>query len=237
MKYLNKKYTNLLIFGCWLIYVAAYVGRKDYSAGTATLALGLAETSAGLIYSAFAVTYGIGQLINGILCRFYNPKYVMTGAMLVSVAANLMMTLFAGNVTLMTVAWFLNGATQSILWSLIIRTLSRYISDNEIGKAIYVMSTPVAAGTASAYGLSALFAKFGIWDKVFLVSGGIMGAAAVVWFIIMSRVEKAMENGDTVLADGPAAAAEEGEKKIGLRGISMMFGILLGIGAAVLYDQ
>ncbi len=231
MKYLNKKTSNLLIFGCWLVYVAAYVGRKDYSSGAATLALGLPETSAGLIYSFFAVTYGIGQLVNGILCRFYNPKYVMSASLLASVLANVMMSLFAGNVTLMAVAWFINGAAQSILWSLIIRTLSRFVTDKDIGKAIYVMSTPVAAGTATAYGLSALFSALGIWDKVFYVAAAVMTAAAVAWYFIMTRVENAMKNGETVTVEEPVAAKEEESKKVGLRGITMTFGILLGIVA------
>ena len=64
MKYLTKKNASLLIFGCWLVYTAAYVGRLNYSASMAEIieALGISDPEGGLVYSCFAIAYGVGQL-------------------------------------------------------------------------------------------------------------------------------------------------------------------------------
>ena len=197
MKYLKKKQANLLIFGCWLVYTAAYIGRLDYSASIVKIIseLGITNDQGGLVYSCFALTYGIGQLVNGLMCKRYNPKFVITGALGVSAVVNLFMTL-SGDFRVMAALWLINGIVQSMLFSLLIRTLSRNIASNTLSKAIYVMSSTVAAGTASAYGLSALFVALDMWKITFFVASALLIAAAITWVCIMTQVEKAVKNGD-----------------------------------------
>lgn len=198
MKYLKKKEASLLILGCWLVYTAAYIGRLDYSASMVKIIseLGITNDQGGLVYSCFALTYGIGQLVNGILCKRYNPKFVITGALLVSALVNMLMPL-SGDFRVMAGLWLVNGIVQSMLYSLIIRTLSRNIASHTISKAIYVMSSTVAAGTASAYGLSALFVALDAWRITFFVAAAVLVGAAVTWVFIMTRIEKAVKNGET----------------------------------------
>ena len=198
MKYLKKKEASLLILGCWLVYTAAYIGRLDYSASMVKIIseLGITNDQGGLVYSCFALTYGIGQLVNGILCKRYNPKFVITGALLVSAIVNIFMPL-SGDFRVMAGLWLVNGIVQSMLFSLLIRTLSRNIASHTISKAIYVMSSTVAAGTASAYGLSALFVALGAWKITFFVAAVLLTAAAITWVCIMTKVEKAIKNGET----------------------------------------
>ena len=198
LKYLKKKEASLLILGCWLVYTAAYIGRLDYSASMVKIIseLGITNDQGGLVYSCFALTYGIGQLVNGILCKRYNPKFVITGALLVSAIVNIFMPL-SGDFRVMAGLWLVNGIVQSMLFSLLIRTLSRNIASHTISKAIYVMSSTVAAGTASAYGLSALFVALGAWKITFFVAAALLTAAAITWVCIMTKVEKAIKNGET----------------------------------------
>ena len=122
MKYLTKKHASLLIFGCWLIYTAAYVGRLDYSASMVKIIseLGITNDKGGTVYSCFALTYGIGQLVNGLLCKYYNPKYVITGALSVSALVNILMPL-SGDWRVMAGLWLVNGIVHNRIVTRLIR--------------------------------------------------------------------------------------------------------------------
>ena len=192
--YLTDKKANLLILGCWLIYVAAYCGRLNYSASlTAIISdLGITNAQGGMVYSAFAITYGVGQFANGLLCKFYNPKYVLTAALAASGVCNLLLP-FCSDPLLMAGIWLVNGAVQSMLWSLIIRTLSTEVADNKLDSAIVALSSTVAVGTALAFGISALFAALGNWRITFFTSSAVLFVMAAVWFCIacvLSRAER-----------------------------------------------
>ena len=218
MKYLTKKHASLLIFGCWLVYTAAYVGRLDYSASMVKIIseLGITNDKGGLVYSCFAITYGIGQLVNGLLCKYYNPKFVITGALSVSALVNILMPL-SGDYRVMAALWLVNGIVQSMLYSLIIRTLSRNIKSGSISRAIYVMSTTVAIGTALAYGISALFVALDLWKITFFTAAAFLLTAAVIWVYIMTQIEKAKKNGEVEEDDMPKAesSAQTERKRIG----------------------
>lgn len=195
MGYLKNRQANLLIVLCWIAYVAAHIGRRNYSAGMTLIidAFHAPEGTAGLVTSFFSVTYGVGQLINGLLSRWkhYNTKYVVSVALLVSSLSNLGMS-FCSDVGAMKYFWLVNGIAQSSLWSSLIKTQGMYLSHNKIFRAVLVMSTTVALGTFTAYGMTALFSALGFsWQLVFWIATGIMILAAATWFIGMSRIERA----------------------------------------------
>ncbi len=204
MGYLDKRHAKLLIFLCWLAYVGAYIGRRNYSASMSLIidSLKAPETAAGLVTSFFSISYGIGQLVNGLICRWkhYNTQYVVSAALLVSALCNLAMT-STTDITLMKYFWLGNGIAQSALWSSLIKTQSRYLSRQMISRAVLVMSTTVAIGTFAAYGLTALFNALHIsWIFVFWVASLVMIAAAVAWFVGMGKLADAAQR---TLTDSP----------------------------------
>ncbi len=221
--YFSHKDSNLLILGCWIIYVAAYVGRLNYSASLVEIiqALSITEAQAGMVYSAFAITYGVGQFVNGLLCKFYNPKYVITGALTASGLCNLLLPL-ASDPKLMLLIWLLNGAAQSMLWSLIIRTLSREVPDEKLDRAIITMSSTVAVGTALAFGSSALFVALGDWRITFFVASGILCSAALFWFLLRAKLDKAPRETAVAPAKESEPAASVPEKRAPLGGVFLM---------------
>lgn len=189
---LSNKKSNFLIFLCWAAYTVAYVGRLNYNASMVEILsqMGTTKEAAGTVSSFFFFAYGAGQLINGLLSKKYNTKYSVTVALAASCIINLAMT-FCQGIDSMKYLWFLNGAFQSILWSSLIKTLSDNLADSKLSKAVMVMSTTVASGTFSAYGLAALFSYLGLdWTTIFYVASVLVGAVAVLWFIGMSTVKK-----------------------------------------------
>lgn len=210
------------------MYTVAYIGRLNYAASAVKIitAIGLTGSEAGLIASGFALVYGIGQLVNGILCKHYNPKFVVTGALLASAASNLLLPM-SGDYLIMAVTWMVNGAAQSVLWSSLIRTLSVYISDKEIGKAIYVMSSSTAIGTAAAYGLSALFVHLEIWQVVFYTASALLVLVSIVWVVILIKVERNIRSDDCIIVQVPEVTAEQTQPNGKRKRVARSFIVLL----------
>ncbi len=189
---LNNKKSNFLIFLCWAAYTAAYVARLNYNASMVEILeqLNVTKEAAGTVSSFFFFAYGAGQLVNGLLSKKYNTKYSVTIALAASCVINLGMT-WCNGIGTMKILWLLNGIFQSILWSSLIKTLSDNLADSKLSKAVMAMSTTVAAGTFTAYGLSALFSALKMsWTSIFYVAAALAGIMALLWFTGIGTIQK-----------------------------------------------
>lgn len=201
---LSNKKSNFLIFLCWAAYTFAYVARLNYNASMVEILsqLGTTKEAAGTVSSFFFFTYGVGQLVNGLLSKKYNTKYSVAVALAGSCVINFVMT-FCQDIGQMKYLWLLNGAFQSVLWSSLIKTLSDNLADSKLPKAVMVMSTTVASGTFMAYGLAALFSYFALnWTLIFYVGSVLAGLTAILWFVGMSSFQK--EKKKTEISEGKA---------------------------------
>ncbi|MCQ2474995.1 MAG: MFS transporter [Clostridia bacterium] len=187
----NKK-DGRIIFICWLAYTAAYVGRLNYSASLVAIVsdLGITKPQAGLVSSCFFFAYGAGQLLNGILSKYYNPKKMIFASLFASSALNILMPI-SSDISVMKYIWLANGIVQSVLWSTLIKTISDFVSDKNVSKAIFVMSTTVAAGTFTAYGISALCVKFASWHITFYIASAVLLISSFIWMILYGESSKA----------------------------------------------
>lgn len=181
----DTKKENRIIFICWLAYTAAYVARLNFNASIVAIIsdLGVTKADAGLVSSFFFFAYGAGQIINGILSKRYNAKIMIFLSLLFSSVFNLLMPL-CGDISIMKYIWLGNGIVQSVLWSTLIKTLSDFVSDKKLPKAILAMSTTVAIGTFLAYGISSVSVKNGSWHTVFYVAAAVVFISAFVWLFL-----------------------------------------------------
>ncbi|MBQ6266917.1 MAG: MFS transporter [Clostridia bacterium] len=193
-----------IILICWLAYFAAYIGRLNYNASIVSIieALHTGKEQAGLVSSFFFFAYGAGQLVNGVLSHRYNSKYMVFFALTASAAINLSMPL-CGSISVMKYLWLLNGAVQSILWTTLIKTISLRVSDAKIPRAIVVMSTPTAAGTFLAYGISALSDRLGSWRAPFFTATIVLLCTAVLWFVLYGKADAPQETLQVKAKSGP----------------------------------
>ncbi len=189
-KIINTKSENKIIFICWLVYTAAYIGRLNFSASLVAIidSLGTTKAEAGLVGSFFFFAYGAGQLINGILSKKYNAKIMIFISMMISAVLNFALPI-SNDINIMKYIWLLNGIVQSVLWCTLIKTLSEKISDKNMPKAIVMMSTTVPVGTFLTYGFSALFVKLGIWQGVFYLASAVLAISGFVWFAMYGKSE------------------------------------------------
>lgn len=192
---IDSRKENKIIFICWLAYTAAYVGRLNFNASIVAIIsdLGVTKADAGLVSSFFFFAYGAGQLINGILSKKYNAKIMIFLSLIISAVMNVLMPI-CGDISLMKFIWMGNGIVQSVLWSTLIKTLSDFVSDRKLPKAILAMSTTVAIGTLVAYGISSVSVRFGTWKIVFYVASIVLIISAIIWFTLFgSNPKKVIE--------------------------------------------
>lgn len=188
----NDKRENIIIFICWLAYTTAYIGRLNFNASIVAIIsdLGVTKADAGLVSSFFFFAYGAGQLINGILSKRYNAKIMIFLSLILSSIFNLLMPL-SNDISIMKYIWLGNGIVQSVLWSTLIKTLSDFVSDKKLPKAILAMSTTVAVGTFLAYGISSVSVKSGSWQAVFYIASAVVFLSAFIWFFLFGPSKKA----------------------------------------------
>lgn len=189
---------QLTIFLCWMAYTAAYPGRYSYNSNITPImdAFGVTHGEAGLVTTCFFFAYGIGQVVNGLLCRRYPRRWIIPFSLACSAVLNIAVFLGAPFWTLKYL-WLLNGGLQSILWPTLISVLSQSLPAPYLKSSVLVMSTTVPIGTLLAYGLSSLLAVRGGFPFSFLTGALLMAGAAAAW-LFLYRDAPASENAQPV---------------------------------------
>ena len=212
----TEKDQNLIIVLCWLVYTAAYLGRYGYSANIPQIEaqFGVGHSATGLVGMCFFVAYGAGQVVNGIFCKRYPKRVVLSGVLALSAILNLVVWLGVGFAAYKYL-WLVNGLAQSVLYSSLMVVIGDFVLQKNYKKAVFAMGTTVGVGTLLAYGMSFLLVKIGGYRHIFLVAFAVMAAVALVWFFGYGRVTKRLES---VRAEIAASAEEEKEPSAGRGG-------------------
>lgn len=231
MKKENKKQNRALwlILLCWLVYTCSYIGKLSYSANISEIrkAYDVAYAQTGMVSTFFFFVYGAGQIVNGLLCKRYNVKYVVFSCLLVSAAVNFVLV-YAPNFSWLKYLWLINGAATSFLWTLMIRLLSETLKRQDVAKATVVMGTTVATGTFLVYGLSALFVAVATYRVTFVVAAAILFGVALVWVGCFNRIVNPLQaerlaERNTEKSDAPVKRAEGARAE---KGIFVFFAVL-----------
>lgn len=179
--------SSKLIFLCWLAYACSYVGKLSYSANINPIgtAFGISYSETGLVSTLFFFAYGVGQVVNGLLCKRYNVKYTVFAALAVGALMNLLIPLVP-DFRFIKYIWLVNGAALSFLWTSLIRLLSETLPTAHIPRATVAMGTTVATGTFIIYGISSLLVATLSYKITFYIAAAIMLSAALIWLFSYS---------------------------------------------------
>lgn len=226
---LSNKTQFILIFLCWAVYTVAYIGRYSYTANGVPIMkyFSVNKDEFALATTFFFFAYGAGQILNGILCRKYPMKYIISGALLLSAVIN-GLVFFGLPFTFIKYIWLVNGICQSVFWASLLRILSCYLDEKHMNKAVIIMSTPVTLGTLLVYGMSSLFALFDGFKLAFLVAFIAMSSVGVLWFFLFPKVtQKArLENMPTVPPSSGENASETAKSESAKRSSFVRSGML-----------
>lgn len=197
-KIISGRMTAVFIAACWIAYSFSYIGRLNFSASMAEMTNSgvLLKSEAGAVTTGFFICYGLGQFLSGWLGDKVSPRYLVFTGLACSSLINFAIS-FGPPVVLMTALWSANGLAQALLWAPICRIISDRVHTSRRQKACTALATTMAGGTLFAYVLSALLISAKGWSASFLCGSVCTLAAALVWIIITTKIEKDTEkNGE-----------------------------------------
>lgn len=200
---------KILSLLCPLIYFASYMTRKNYSIVMADIIIseGISNADASLAATLSLVSYGIGQIISGILGDRFKPQNIILCGLSLTTAMNLAMPL-TDDFTLRSIIWFINGFAQSMLWPPLVRIMAETMDSKTYNRVCTNVNVAGISGTVLLYiTASAIWIKYFNWKYVFFSSALVSGVIAVIWVIGFSKATKGTDLFRSV------KGKEKGEKK------------------------
>ena len=224
--------TWLLVL-CWLVYTCSLLGKVNYSANITQVEdfFGVTHQSAGLVTSFYFFAYGAGQIVNGLLCKKYNIKWMVFGSLIVAGGANLAVGI-TDNFEIIKYLWLVNGIALSVLWPTLIRLLSETTSRKKMARASVGMGTTTATGTLIIYGLSSLYAEIANFRYAFYTAALVLPTVAIIWLCSYGKITrgaKAEAEKEDAEDDIPVRPAETVKTKGKIEGSVLTWIVLLAV--------
>lgn len=184
----TKSKVGLLIFLTWIVYLTSYLGKVNYSANITQIIdfFQVSKAEAGIVPTFFFFAYGIGQVVNGVLCKKYNVKWIVFVSLLISASINLIIAITT-NFAIVKWLWLVNGFVLSILWPTLIRLLSESLPQKALGRSSVTMGTTVASGTVIVYATSSVFAAFNSFKLSFYLAAFSDLIIIILWLFLYKK--------------------------------------------------
>lgn len=200
----GKGGAGYLIFLVWLVYATSYLGKVNYSSNITQIIdfYQVTKAEAGLPPTFFFFAYGIGQVVNGLLCKRYPIKWTIFLSLTLSAVLNLVIAV-GSDFGIVKWVWMANGFVLSLLWPTLIRLLSESLAKAELGKSSVVIGTTVASGTLTVYALGALFAFLNQFKLSFYTAAFADLLVAVIWLFSYKKATN-MALAQKIREDSPA---------------------------------
>ena len=185
---MNKLTDRKAIAGItWLFaitYMVSYLTRINYGA-VISEAVTATKSSKDLLAMAVTgsfITYGVGQIVSGIIGDRFSPKKLITIGFCVTTLMNLLMVICA-NPWQMLAVWCVNGFAQSFMWPPLVRLMSALVSREDYKGVSTKVAWGSSIGTMVIYLVSPLVISLWSWRGIFVFSA----ACAIVMMIVWNR--------------------------------------------------
>ncbi len=218
----GQRRTFLLCFAC---YCSAYIGRLNLSAvlGGLSQDLALSDARAGMLQTAFALVYAVGQVVNGSLIdRISARRYIAVG-LIASAVCNALFGM-ANSYPILLLLWALNGAAQSMLWTPVVKLMTVWFKGARRDRASFGLSLTMIIGHLAAWGASGALAAVLSWRYAFFVSAAVIALAGIAGLTLLrdrpdagEDIEASAQSADS--ASAAAAGAMPIGKLIGTTGL------------------
>lgn len=181
-KLTRKRDINFLAFLFAFTYMVSYITRINYGAIIVEMveATGFTKSALSMAVTGSFITYGVGQIISGIIGDRISPKRLVTYGLILTVCMNVLLP-FCNSPYLMLGVWCINGFAQSFMWPPIVRLMTALLSTKDYKEATAKVSWGSSIGTILVYLLSPVLISWLGWKSVFWFSAGIGFIAIFVW--------------------------------------------------------
>ncbi len=170
----------ILLFA--LTYLVSYLTRVNYSAVIPAMetTTGLLKSELSLAVTGSFVTYGLGQVVSGILGDRFSPKKLVLVGLGLTTAMNLLLP-FCGAPWQMTAVWSVNGFAQAMIWPPIVRLMVALYSGDTYSKGIVRISWGSCIGTILVYLTAPLVILWAGWKGVFFTAAACGLGMIALW--------------------------------------------------------
>lgn len=192
---------------CCLVYFTSYVTRINYAAALAEIVVDLNITKqlASIAVTGSFITYGVGQIISGLIGDKFSPRKVIVFGLLGSSVINLSMVVLP-TIESMTVLWFFNGFFQALIWPPLVRLMVENMSETEYPHALFTVSAAASVATIFIYMMVPAAIELAGWRMAFAVSAAMGAIVSALWLRGTINVKEAKP----VPAAKPAEAKQSG---------------------------
>jgi OPA family glycerol-3-phosphate transporter-like MFS transporter len=189
MSYEISKRAKAMAWLMTLVYFASYLMRKNFSVMMANICteLGVADSALGIVASAMTITYGAGQIINGIIGDKIKPQLMLTVGLSLAAVCNVVMFFIPASIPAMAAVWAVNGYAHAMLWPPMVRLLTGNLNDEEYNYAVVRVFWGSSIATISMYLLCPLFLTFMSWRGIVILFALVGALIAAIWIGMSPR--------------------------------------------------
>lgn len=222
-KILDKKKAGLFMLLFSIIYFTSYISRINFGAVIVEMvsAEGFLKADLSLAVTAAFITYGVGQLISGVLGDRINPKYLMFFGLLLTAGMNALIP-FCKNTTYMIAVWAVNGFAQSFMWPPLVKIMTMLFDADTYRTATVRVSWGSSAGTIAVYLIAPICISTVGWKGSFWFPAIFCVIMAFFWLI-------ALRNTDTSVSAKAENKSDDNGKNASPFGAFALGAIVIGI--------
>ncbi len=178
----SKNQVRLITVLFTLTYMVSYITRINYGAIIAEMenATSLSRAALSLSLTGSFITYGLGQIISGIIGDKFSPKKLVAIGLGASAVLNMLIPLCSSAYSLLAV-WCINGFAQSFMWPPMVKLMTALLSEADYKKTTVMVSCGSSFGTIAVYLLAPLVISWLNYKWVFVISALCGFIMLVLW--------------------------------------------------------
>jgi len=182
MKLQTKKQINGMIFLFAVTYMVSYITRINYGALIAEMvtATGFSKSLLSMAVTGSFITYGVGQIISGVIGDKFSPKKLISIGFCITIAMNLLITV-CQNPYQMLIVWCINGFAQSFMWPPLVRLMSALFSEADYKSSSAKVAWGSSFGTMAVYAVAPVMILLSGWKAMFLFSAACGVVMLLFW--------------------------------------------------------
>ncbi len=176
----SRKGTLVFLFA--IVYMISYITRINYGAVIAEMesATGISRSLLSMALTGSFITYGVGQIVSGILGDKISPKKLLSLGFALTVCMNVLIPI-CQNPYQMLAVWCVNGFAQSFMWPPLVKIMTSVFTEDEYKKATVKVSWGSSIGTILVYLVSPIIISLFNWQSMFYVCAACGLITLVLW--------------------------------------------------------
>jgi len=213
---------QIVLWSAWMTYSSYYLCRFNMPVVKTPMCAAFSWNAQdmGVIFTAFLLTYAVGQFVNGQLADRLGARLVASLGIVGSIGSNLAVFTVVSSADLVSVnakrlfpviviLWMANGFFQAMGWPSMVRLIAHWFVAGRRGKVMGFLGTAFPLGGAFSWLTASFLAGSfkplwaGNWHLVFVVPPVMFGLVGMVFFLLVRDYPKDSQ-------PPPICAAREG---------------------------